>query len=458
MSYLSEEIQNKWKPILEHEDLVPIKDVHKRAVTAQLLENTEAATREARASMHGSFLGEASPVNSMGTSSAGTGNVDTFDPVLISLVRRAMPNLIAYDVCGVQPMTGPTGLIFAMRARYTAQDGTESFYNEANTGFSSRGGSNTAATDAGYASATAAGGAASNITNSAIGTANNAGGGTYNFAGGLATTVAEGLGSSNTTLFPEMAFSIEKVSVTAKSRALKAEYSLELAQDLKAIHGLDAETELSNILSSEILAEINREVIRTLIVTAVRGASEGTTTQGIFDLDTDSNGRWSVEKFKGLMFQVEREANAIAKATRRGKGNIIICSSDVASALQMAGVLDYAPALNSNNLQVDDTGNTFAGVLNGRLRVYIDPYAGSNYMVVGYKGASAFDAGLFYCPYVPLQMVRAVDPNTFQPKIGFKTRYGMVANPFAEGTTAGVGAITQDSNVYYRRLLVSNLM
>ena len=456
MSYLAEEIQNKWKPILEHEDLTPIKDAHKRAVTAQLLENTESATREARASMHGSFLGEAAPTNS-GVAPAGS-NIDTFDPVLISLVRRAMPNLIAYDVCGVQPMTGPTGLIFAMRARYANQEGTETFYNEVNTGYSSRGGSNTSAETAGYASATAAGGAAGNVTNPGIGTANNAGGGTYNFAGGLATAVAEGLGSSNTTLFPEMAFSIEKVSVTAKSRALKAEYSLELSQDLKAIHGLDAETELSNILSSEILAEINREVIRTLIVTAVRGAAEGTTTAGIFDLDTDSNGRWSVEKFKGLMFQVEREANKIAKDTRRGKGNIIICSSDVASALQMAGVLDYAPALNSNNLQVDDTGNTFAGVLNGRLRVYIDPYAGSNYMVVGYKGASAFDAGLFYCPYVPLQMVRAVDPNTFQPKIGFKTRYGMVANPFAEGTNPGVGAITQDSNLYYRRLVVNNLM
>ena len=461
MSYLSEEIQNKWKPILEHEELTPIKDVHKRAVTAQLLENTENATREARASMHGSFLGEAAPTNAMGASSstANAGSIDTFDPVLISLVRRAMPNLIAYDVCGVQPMTGPTGLIFAMRARYANQTGTETFYNEVDTGFSARGGANTSATDAGYASATVAGGAATNITNSAIGTANNAGGGTYNFAGGLSTTAVEGLGSTTTSIFPEMAFSIEKVSVTAKSRALKAEYSLELAQDLKAIHGLDAETELSNILSSEILAEINREVIRTLIVTAVRGAAEGTTTQGIFDLDTDSNGRWSVEKFKGLMFQVEREANAIAKATRRGKGNIIICSSDVASALQMAGVLDYAPALNSNNLQVDDTGNTFAGVLNGRLRVYIDPYAGSNYMVIGYKGSSAFDAGLFYCPYVPLQMVRAVDPNTFQPKIGFKTRYGMVANPFADGATGTLaGAITQDTNVYYRRLLVSNLM
>jgi hypothetical protein len=351
MSYLSEEIQNKWKPILEHEELAPIKDVHKRAVTAQLLENTEAATREARASMHGSFLGEASPINSMGTSSAGTGNVDTFDPVLISLVRRAMPNLIAYDVCGVQPMTGPTGLIFAMRARYANQEGTETFYNEVNTGFSSRGGSNTAATDAGYASATVAGGAVGNVTNPAIGTANNAGGGTYNFAGGLATTVAEGLGSSNTTLFPEMAFSIEKVSVTAKSRALKAEYSLELAQDLKAIHGLDAETELANILQGEILAEINREVIRTINYSATAGAQENVTTAGTFNLDTDSNGRWMVEKFKGLLFQIERDANQIAKATRRGKANIMICSSDVASALQMAGVLDYTPAM-AVNLQV----------------------------------------------------------------------------------------------------------
>jgi hypothetical protein len=461
MSYLAEEIQNKWKPILEHEDLTPIKDVHKRAVTAQLLENTENAIRESRSSHSASFLGEAAPTNAMGLSSstAGTGSIDTFDPVLISLVRRAMPNLIAYDVCGVQPMTGPTGLIFAMRARYANQTGDETFYNEVNTGYSARGGANASASAAGYTNATDPGGAVGNVTGvNGVQAANNAGNSTYNFAGGVRTDLAEGLGSTTTSIFPEMAFSIEKVSVTAKSRALKAEYSLELAQDLKAIHGLDAETELSNILSSEILAEINREVIRTLIVTAVRGAESGTTTQGVFDLDTDSNGRWSVEKFKGLMFQVEREANAIAKGTRRGKGNIIICSSDVASALQMAGVLDYAPALNSNNLQVDDTGNTFAGVLNGRLRVYIDPYAGSNYMVIGYKGASAFDAGLFYCPYVPLQMVRAVDPNTFQPKIGFKTRYGMVANPFAEGLNAGEGAIKQDSNVYYRRLLVSNLM
>lgn len=450
MSYLSEQTQAKWQPVLDHDDLPKIRDAHRRAVTAQILENTERAINEARASGAG-FLTEAAPTNVTGNA------IDNFDPVLISLVRRAMPNLIAYDVCGVQPMTGPTGLIFAMRARYEGQTGPETFYNEVNTGGAARGGSNTSATTAGYASDTAVGGGSGNIGTFPA-AANNAGANTYNFAGGLATSVAEGLGSSTTALFPEMALSIEKVSVTAKSRALKAEYSLELAQDLKAIHGLDAETELSNILSAEILAEINREVIRTIIVTASRGASEGTTTPGVFDLDTDSNGRWSVEKFKGLMFQVEREANAVAKATRRGKGNMIICSSDVASALQMAGVLDYAPALNSTQMEVDDTGNTFAGVLNGRLRVYIDPYAGNNYMVVGYKGASPFDAGLFYCPYVPLQMVRAVNPDTFQPKIGFKTRYGMVANPFAEGLTDGLGRLVQDSNVFYRRLIVANLM
>ena len=451
MSYLDETVQTKWKPILEHEDLAPIKDSHKRAVTAQILENTERAINEGRQAMSGGFLGEAGPTNATGSS------VDNFDPVLISLVRRAMPNLIAYDVCGVQPMTGPTGLIFAMRARYDGQAGGETFYNEVDTGHSARGGANAGNVAAGYTNATDIGGAAGNVGTAPV-AANNAGNGDYNFAGGVKTSLAEGLGSNTTAIFPEMAFSIEKVSVEAKSRALKAEYSLELAQDLKAIHGLDAETELSNILSAEILAEINREVIRTIITTAERGATDGTTTQGVFDLDTDSNGRWSVEKFKGLMFQVEREANQIAKGTRRGKGNIIICSSDVASALQMAGVLDYAPALNSNNLNVDDTGNTFAGVLNGRLRVYIDPYAGNNYMVIGYKGSSAFDAGLFYCPYVPLQMVRAVNPDTFQPKIGFKTRYGMVANPFAEGTGEGLGRLAQDTNKYYRRIIVSNLM
>lgn len=451
MTTLAEEIQTKWKPVLEHNDLPEIKDAHKRAVTAQILENTEKAISEARAAMSGGFLGEAAPTNATGA------GISNFDPVLISLVRRAMPNLMAYDVCGVQPMTGPTGLIFAMRSRYDSQTGAETFYNEVDTGHSGRGGANASAVAAGYTASTDVGGEAQTVGSSVV-TSNSAGSNAYAFGGGIKTSLAEGLGSNVTAIFPEMAFSIEKVSVEAKSRALKAEYSLELAQDLKAIHGLDAETELSNILSSEILAEINREVIRTIVTTAERGASEGTTAQGVFDLDTDSNGRWSIEKFKGLMFQIEREANQIAKGTRRGKGNIIICSSDVASALQMAGVLDYTPALNSNNLQVDDTGNTFAGVLNGRLRVYIDPYAGNNYMVVGYKGSSAFDAGLFYCPYVPLQMVRAVNPDTFQPKIGFKTRYGMVANPFAEGSAVGLGRLAQDTNKYYRRLVVNNLM
>jgi len=441
---LQEDIQRKWEPILAHPDLSPIKDTHRRSVTAVVLENTEKALREANQYVP-QTLTEAAPANQTGA------DIDTFDPVLISLVRRAMPNLIAYDICGVQPMTGPTGLIFAMRSKYSnsSNSGTENFYNEVNTQFSSvTAGANTLGDKQ----------VGTFPGNTSTGTSNLAATGIYNFGAGMSTAQAEALGTSGNVAFAEMAFSIEKVTVTAKSRALKAEYSMELAQDLKAIHGLDAETELSNILSAEILAEINREVVRTINVTATRGATENTTTVGRFDLDTDSNGRWSVEKFKGLMFQVEREANQIAKATRRGKGNIIICSSDVASALQMAGVLDYAPALNSNNLNVDDTGNTFAGVLNGRVRVYIDPYAGGNYMVVGYKGSSAFDAGLFYCPYVPLQMVRAVDPDSFQPKIGFKTRYGMVANPYAEGATVGLGALTKDSNVYYRRILVDNLM
>lgn len=446
MTYLAEEIQNKWGPVLDHPDLPSIRDSHRRQVTAMVLENTERALNESRQlGSSSTFLGEAAPTNATGSS------ISNFDPVLISLVRRAMPNLMAYDVCGVQPMTGPTGLIFAMRSHYANQTAAEAFYNEANTGYATYGGANlTANAGGGLTNSTSVGGAGLSL-GTTPGVSNNAGNASYNFAGGLVTSYAESLGSNGISVFPEMAFSIEKVSVTAKSRALKAEYSLELAQDLKAIHGLDAETELANILQAEILAEINREVIRTIVVTAQTGAQVGTTTAGIFDLDTDSNGRWSVEKFKGLMFQVEREANAVAKATRRGKGNIIICSSDVASALQMAGVLDFAPALNSNQLQVDDTGNTFAGVLNGRIRVYIDPYAGSNYMVVGYKGASPFDSGLFYCPYVPLQMVRAVNPDTFQPKIGFKTRYGMVANPFAEGLNVALGALDQDSNVYYRR-------
>jgi Major capsid protein Gp23 len=479
--YIAEEIQKKWAPILDHADLGAIKDSTRRSVTAVVLENTERALSEAAA--HGQYqtLTESGiapvAVNAMGgsSSSAGTGGIDTFDPVLISLVRRAMPNLIAYDICGVQPMTGPTGLIFAMRSKYNTQSNTgggfgqgnqdnETFYNEVNTAFSAVQGNNTtanAAIGAGNNSVSAFTGTIPGLTNtSALGTTA-AGYGAYNTGAGMSTSTAEALGSNTSGAgdFSQMAFSIEKVTVSAKSRALKAEYTMELAQDLKAIHGLDAETELANILSAEILAEINREVVRTINITAVPGAQDNTTTAGVFDLDTDSNGRWTVEKFKGLMFQLEREANQIAKQTRRGKGNIVICSSDVASALQMAGVLDYAPALNSNNLQVDDTGNTFAGVLNGRLRVYIDPYAvGGNYLTVGYKGSSAFDAGLFYCPYVPLQMVRAVDQQSFQPKIGFKTRYGMVANPFAEGLYKGNGELVISTNKYYRRVVVNNLM
>jgi hypothetical protein len=436
-----ESLVQKWAPVLDHQDLGAIKDSHKRSVVAQLLENQEIACRENSSAGYRnpqSLLSEAAPTNFMGASSstAGDGAIDIYDPVLISLVRRAMPNLIAYDICGVQPMTGPTGLIFAMRSRYTDQGGAEALFNEANTSFASSG----ATVQTGSTPALA------NATNYTVGT-------------GMSTHRAESLGDG-TNAFAEMAFSIEKVAVTAKSRALKAEYTMELAQDLKAVHGLDAEQELANILSTEILAEINREVVRTINISATVGAQENVAAAGTFDLDVDANGRWSVEKFKGLMFQLEREANAIAKATRRGKGNVLICSSDVASALQMAGVLDYTPAL-ANNLQVDDTGNTFAGVLNGRIKVYIDPYfaasSGVHYATIGYKGTSAFDAGLFYCPYVPLQMVRAVGQDTFQPKIAFKTRYGMVANPFA--TSAADGTISfSNKNVYYRRFAVANLM
>ena len=419
--YLSEQIESKWAPVLEHAELQPIADPYKKAVTAVILENQEKALNEERGIM------EATHANQTG------GGVDNYDPILISLVRRALPNLMAYDVAGVQPMTGPTGLIFAMKSHYASQTGTEALFNEADTDFSGAG------THAG-----------SNPVD-----------GTYTTGTGVSTSTAEGFGDSTT--LNEMAFSIEKTTVTAKSRALKAEYTVELAQDLKAIHGLDAESELSNILSQEILAEINREVIRTIYKVAKPG-SASTATAGTFDLDVDSNGRWSVERFKGLLFNIERDANVIAQDTRRGKGNFIICSSDVASALAMAGVLDYTPAL-STNLNVDDTGNTFAGVLNGRYKVYIDPYsantgAASQFYVAGYKGSSAYDAGLFYCPYVPLQMVRAIDPNTFQPKIGFKTRYGMIANPYvtqSDGTTDG-DTFTADRNQYYRAVKVTNLM
>ena len=452
--YLSEQLVKKWSPVLEHPELPKVTDSYKRAVTAVILENQERALREDRA-----FMSEAAPQNSTDASS-----IQNWDPILISLVRRAMPNLIAYDIAGVQPMTGPTGLIFAMRAKYASQAGTEALFNEADTDFSAR----NAAGDSTLGGVDGLGGGQSG-TNPAL--LNDSPVGAYTAQGGMATSTAEALGDTSNNSFAEMAFSIEKSTVTAKSRALKAEYTMELAQDLKAIHGLDAETELANILSSEILSEINREIVRTIYIVAEKGASANTgtvntTTEGVFDLDTDSNGRWSVERFKGLMFQVEREANAIAQRTRRGKGNILITSSDVASALQMAGVLDYAPALN-NNLQVDDTGNTFAGILNGRYKVYIDPYsanqAAKQYFVVGYKGSSQYDAGIFYCPYVPLQMVRAVGQDNFQPKIGFKTRYGIQANPFAESSGSSAAAVINgagniNSNRYYRRVMVANIM
>jgi hypothetical protein len=470
----AEQLQEKWAPLLDYDGAEAIKDSHRRMVTAVLLENQEKFMNEERA-----FLSEA-PTNAanaagasggFGGGAAAAGPTAGFDPVLISLIRRSMPNLVAYDLAGVQPMNGPTGLIFAMRSRYTNQSGTEAFFNEADTAFSGQNdggdlsqGDYTAAADG---DATVGFGTALQKTNAAgtnpalLQAGTDASQLAYNVGQGMQTGDAEDLGDGSGDQFNQMAFSIEKVTVTAKSRALKAEYSLELAQDLKAIHGLNAEAELANILSTEILAEINREVIRTIYKAAETGAQTNTATAGIFDLDVDSNGRWSVEKFKGLLFQIEREANAIAQRTRRGKGNMILCSADVASALTMAGVLDYTPALNAN-LNVDDAGNTFAGVLQGKYRVYIDPYsanlAANQYFVAGYKGSSPYDAGLFYCPYVPLQMVRAVGQDTFQPKIGFKTRYGMVSNPFAEGTAQGLGRITARSNRYYRRVRVDNLM
>ena len=463
----AEQLQEKWAPILDYQGLDEIKDSHRRSVTAILLENQEKELRESH-----EFLYE-SPTNSAGTggfsgSSAPEGPTAGFDPVLISLIRRSMPNLIAYDLCGVQPMNGPTGLIFAMRSRYTNQSGAETFYNEVDSAFSGQNAQRNLALGSGASvgmGTTAQGGINPSILaagNSSTAQQSNAGVGAdqYNVGQGMNTGDSEALGDAGSS-FNEMAFSIEKVTVTAKSRALKAEYSLELAQDLKAIHGLNAEAELANLLSTEILAEINREVIRTVYKIAKPGAQANVATSGTFDLDVDSNGRWSVEKFKGLIFQIERDANAIAQQTRRGKGNMILCSADVASALAMAGVLDYTPALNAN-LNVDDTGNTFAGFLQGKYRVYIDPYSANvspnQFYVVGYKGSSAYDAGLFYCPYVPLQMVRAVGQDTFQPKIGFKTRYGMVANPFADGIGQGLGALSTNSNVYYRRVKVANLM
>ena len=452
-------LQEKWAPVLNHDSLPEIKDTYKKGVVAQLLENQERAIAE-----EGKILTETLQTTGYTGGDTPGGPVAGFDPVLISLIRRSMPQLIAYDVAGVQPMTGPTGLIFAMRTNYGAERNPaaggydEAFFNEPNAGFS--GGSGT------YDP-----GASSSADNDAEGNnpalLNDSPAGTYEQAGdaaGMSTATVEGLDDSGSGYFREMGFSIEKVTVTAKARALKAEYSIEMAQDLKAIHGLDAEQELANILSTEILAEINREVVRTIYTNAVKGAINNTATQGVFDLDVDSNGRWSVEKFKGLLFQIERDANAIGHETRRGKGNILICSADVASALGMAGVLDYTPALAGNNglTGVDDTSSTLVGTLNGRIKVYVDPYsanvADKHFYVAGYKGTSPYDAGLFYCPYVPLQQVRAINPDTFQPKIGFKTRYGMVSNPFAQGLAQGSGALTVNANKYYRRVQVTNLM
>jgi len=475
--FQSEQLQEKWAPLLNHEGCDQIKDPHRRAVTAVLLENQERFLREQSSFEQGGMLSETPTMNTGSGANAGfsanataTGPVAGFDPVLISLIRRSMPNLVAYDLAGVQPMNGPTGLIFAMRSRYGTNrtTGDEAFYNEPDSAFSGQDAFRNE-TDGMTSPLAGMGTTTQSGTNPAVLNPVSTGTSTsYDVGQGMRTDVAEGLdGAGPDGAFGQMNFSIEKVTVTAKSRALKAEYSLELAQDLKAIHGLNAEAELANILSTEILAEINREVIRTIYKVAEQGAVQNTATAGVFDLDIDSNGRWSVEKFKGLLFQIERDANAIAQRTRRGKGNIIMCSADVASALTMAGVLDYTPALNAN-LTVDDTGNTFAGVLQGKYRVYIDPYSanltsgnaanGNQYYVVGYKGTSPYDAGIFYCPYVPLQMVRAVGENSFQPKIGFKTRYGLVANPFAEGTNQALGALKVNQNRYYRRVAVKNLM
>ena len=471
--FQSEHLQEKWSPLLDYEGLDPIKDSHRRAVTAVLLENQEKFLREEQAFQSGINLME-TPTNhandagasgGFGANSPDAGPTAGFDPVLISLIRRAMPNLVAYDLAGVQPMNGPTGLIFAMRSRYNNQEGDETFFNEVDTSFSGNddgrnltAGMTDAAAGLGTTAQTGDNPSILNPVGSATSTA-------YDVGQGMVTGDAENLGSGTGDHFNQMAFSIEKVTVTAKSRALKAEYSLELAQDLKAIHGLNAEAELANILSTEILAEINREVIRTIYKIAEQGAVSNTATAGVFDLDIDSNGRWSVEKFKGLLFQIERDANAIAQRTRRGKGNMIMCSADVASALTMAGILDYTPALNAN-LNVDDTGNLFAGTINGKLKVFIDPYAANvantQYYVAGYKGTSAYDAGIFYCPYVPLQMVRSVTADTFQPNIGFKTRYGIIANPYAEGAIGdgnqGLGRLSDNTNRYYRRVAITNLM
>jgi hypothetical protein len=464
--FVQENLQRKWAPLLNSDQLEPIKDRHRREVTAQLLENQEVFLRDSAAFESGQLLMETptNSANAAGTSGGFTGSasdagpVAGFDPILISLIRRSMPNLVAYDLAGVQPMTGPAGLIFAMRSRYTNQTGPETFFDEVNTAFS---GQNNSLSLAGFGS-TAAGFGTTTQRGSNPGLLNptETSTETYNIGQGMETGDSENLGNGDTNQFNEMAFTIEKVTVQAQSRALAGEYSLEMMQDLRAIHNASAEQELANILSTEILAEINREIIRTIYRVAEQGAVNNVATPGVFDLDIDSNGRWSVEKFKGLIFQMERDANAVSQRTRRGKGNIIMCSADVASALTMAGVLDYTPNLNSN-LSVDDTGNLFAGTLMGKFKVYIDAYAANtsntHYYVVGYKGKSPMDAGIFYCPYVPLQMVRAVDPKSFQPRIGFKSRYGMVANPFSEGLTQGLGRLIPNSNRYYRRVAIRNL-
>jgi len=433
-------LMEKWGAVLDHESVSPIQDNYKKAVTARLLENQEVALQEERVQAQGNYISEAAAANNIGG-----GNIGSFDPVLISLVRRAMPNLIAYDIAGVQPMSGPTGLIFAMKSKYSTQGGTEALFNEADTDFSGTG--------THQAEPTGLGGVTDADTDGTIADEADT---VSTFGTGLSTAAAErlGVGETGDGAFGEMAFSIEKSTVTAKSRALKAEYTMELAQDLKAVHGLDAEGELANILSAEILAEINREVVRTILTKAKIGALQtSTAVSGIFDVNTDSDGRWMVERFKGLIMQIERECNVIAKETRRGKGNFVICSSDVASALAAAGMLDYTPAL-SANLNVDDTGNTFAGVLNGRVKVYIDPYATQDFVCVGYRGTNPYDAGMFYCPYVPLTMVKAVGENDFQPRMGFKTRYGMVANPFVAAD--GVG--TNRANQYFRIFRVDDIM
>ena len=455
----AEMLQEKWAPVLNHTGVSEISDAHRKAVTAVLLENQERFMREERGVLNEVAVNYAGATNMTGAA-ASTGAIAGFDPVLISLIRRAMPNLVAYDICGVQPMSGPTGLIFAMKAKYENQGGEEALYNEPDAGFSGGYGTPTVRNQAGT-------GGTMEGNNPAV--LNDSPAGTYELGSKMTRAQSEQLGEAGYA-FREMAFSIEKTSVTAKSRALKAEYTLELAQDLKAIHGLDAEQELANILSSEILAEINREIIRTVYFVAKKGAQHNVATPGVFDLDVDSNGRWMAEKFKGLLFQIDRDANAIAQETRRGKGNFIICSADVASALNLTGALDYAPAL-STSMNVDDTGNVFAGTLNGRVKVYIDPFGGpsytqstasKHYYVMGYKGTSPYDAGLFYCPYVPLQMVRSIGQDTFQPKIGFKTRYGMVANPFvttdgAYGSAPAGEAMNANSNQYYRRVQITNI-